>query len=148
MRYRTKQMLYSSASALHGHGTRVWKAVEVVDGVEKGPPVALKDCWVDSDRMREGEILDKIHKDGWVPGVARHAFTWRAPDTDAVSAPGSEGAEEGVLNRVREIIALWSVGEPLSQCTTVRQFLYVLYDLINGWSCTRSSVIPDLTTTV
>ena len=61
LQYRTKAVLSNvGAEAIRGRGTRVWKAVQLVNGVETGPPVALKDCWVDSDRMREGEILDKI----------------------------------------------------------------------------------------
>lgn len=47
---------------LTGRGTRVWKAVEIRDGTEIGEPVALKDCWVDDHRPREGAIYANVRK--------------------------------------------------------------------------------------
>ncbi|PSS30941.1 hypothetical protein PHLCEN_2v2510 [Hermanssonia centrifuga] len=59
--YRTLEVLSkSSASVLHGPGTRVWKAVRVVDGHDYGDPVVLKDCWVSCDRQREGTIHERL----------------------------------------------------------------------------------------
>ena len=59
--YRTTKVLSASGdNYLIGRATRVWEAVEIVDGVEVGDPVALKDCWVDSDRDREGYIIAQI----------------------------------------------------------------------------------------
>lgn len=64
--YRTKKLLSNvGAEALRGRGTRVWTAVEVSqndkgEDIETGPLVVIKDCWVDSDRKREGQILEEI----------------------------------------------------------------------------------------
>ncbi|KAF7790466.1 hypothetical protein EIP86_001421 [Pleurotus ostreatoroseus] len=58
LNYRTLGVLSDSgASRLLSRGTRVWKAVRIVNGEETGEPVALKDVWVDSDREREGDAL-------------------------------------------------------------------------------------------
>jgi hypothetical protein len=41
---------------------RVFKAVEIDgNGVPNGPPVVLKDIWIDSDCTREGNILALLH---------------------------------------------------------------------------------------
>ncbi|KAF7799164.1 hypothetical protein EIP86_010395 [Pleurotus ostreatoroseus] len=59
--YRTQKMLADRGSRyLLGKATRVWKAVRLEDGAETGSLVALKDCWVDPSRTREGEILRRI----------------------------------------------------------------------------------------
>ncbi|KAF7795043.1 hypothetical protein EIP86_006187 [Pleurotus ostreatoroseus] len=47
-------------SNVNSRGTRVWKAVKVENGTVIGDPVALKDCWVDSHREREGNINARI----------------------------------------------------------------------------------------
>lgn len=61
MIYRTLSLLSDvGATALRGRGTRVWKAIKVVDGEECGEPVALKDSWVDGARPREGSILREV----------------------------------------------------------------------------------------
>ena len=45
-----------------GRGTRVWRVKRLVDGEpdDSAPGRVLKDSWVDEDRDREGEILEKI----------------------------------------------------------------------------------------
>lgn len=48
------------AEAVRGRGTRVWKVRKLVDGVPSGDPMVLKDCWIDHDRKREGDILDQL----------------------------------------------------------------------------------------
>jgi hypothetical protein len=65
--YRTKEMISNiGAEALRGRGTRVWKAVKLVKEVgnvevlEDVSAVVIKDSWVDSDRKREGRILEEI----------------------------------------------------------------------------------------
>ncbi|KAJ3557293.1 hypothetical protein NM688_g1550 [Phlebia brevispora] len=63
-KYLTLQLLDNhNADALRGRGTRVWKAVELVDGERKGNPVAIKDAWIDSDRTREGYLMKRILED-------------------------------------------------------------------------------------
>jgi hypothetical protein len=50
------------AEPLQGRGTRVFEAVELDgNGEPNGSLVVLKDSWVDSDRMREGDILASLH---------------------------------------------------------------------------------------
>ena len=45
-----------------GRGTRIWRVARIVDGKLKPsePGRVLKDSWVDEDREREGDILNKI----------------------------------------------------------------------------------------
>lgn len=64
MVYRTLQLISDSgAKDVHSRGTRVWKAIAVVDGKETGEPVALKDCWVNSELTPEGEICELVQAD-------------------------------------------------------------------------------------
>lgn len=61
VRYRTVKLLSSiGAEGLRGRGTRVWKVRCWKNGKTVGTPVVLKDCWIDSDRMREGDIMTQI----------------------------------------------------------------------------------------
>ncbi|PSS01023.1 hypothetical protein PHLCEN_2v4075 [Hermanssonia centrifuga] len=72
--YRTLEVLFdSAASILHGPGTRVWKAVKVVDGHDYGDPIVLKDCWAPCDRQREGTIHEKL-RDANPSDAFREAF--------------------------------------------------------------------------
>lgn len=75
-------------------------------------------------RWHEGDLLDYVHRKGWVPGVARHESVIRDPQDRAISGGGME--------RVKESILLRSIGEPLSRCATPRELLYVLYDALEG----------------
>lgn len=59
--YRTVDLIsHLSADEILGRGTRVWTAHL------QGKPdlVVIKDCWVDSNRMREGQILREVHAEG------------------------------------------------------------------------------------
>jgi hypothetical protein len=64
---------------LRGRGTRVFQAVELDgNGEPNGSGVVLKDFWIDSDRMREGNILRSLHKaadDADKKLVERHFLT-------------------------------------------------------------------------
>ena len=62
--FRTKRIISSrGAEPLRGRGTRVFEAVELdKDGTPNDLPVVLKDIWIDSDRMREGDILSLLHE--------------------------------------------------------------------------------------
>ena len=61
-RFGTKQTISSSgADPLRGRGTRVFGAVEIDgNGESIGSSVVVKDMWIDSDRMREGDILASL----------------------------------------------------------------------------------------
>jgi hypothetical protein len=63
-RFRTQRIISSSgAQQLRGRGARVFEAIEVDDhGKDKGPPVVLKDMWIDHDRIREGDIAAKLYE--------------------------------------------------------------------------------------
>jgi hypothetical protein len=76
--YRTKTVLSDiGAEALRGRGTRVWKAVKLlqeaggVDVIEDVHPVVIKDSWVDNDRKREGQILEEIRASAESESVER-----------------------------------------------------------------------------
>lgn len=60
--FRTKRLISDiGARSIRGRGTRVWEAIKVADGAASGEhSVALKDSWVDADRMREADILEKL----------------------------------------------------------------------------------------
>ena len=62
--YRTIGVLFDGGSkVLLGRGTRVWEAMRLDDsGQAIGESVALKDCWVDSFREREGDITTRIRQ--------------------------------------------------------------------------------------
>ncbi|EKM53007.1 uncharacterized protein PHACADRAFT_124468 [Phanerochaete carnosa HHB-10118-sp] len=65
-KYRTLRLISSiGADSLRGRGTRVWEVVQVDgDGNFVAGPFALKDSWVDSDRVREWQILHRIRVSG------------------------------------------------------------------------------------
>ncbi|KAJ3556690.1 hypothetical protein NM688_g1890 [Phlebia brevispora] len=108
MVYRTQEVLYE-ADSIRGHGTKVWKAVKLVDGEESGPPVALKDSWVDSAREREGDNVSRslqgnfskehpelsghimrvqVHGDVFIGGVPdRTPSYFHSPRTPATEGP-------------------------------------------------------------
>lgn len=60
--WRTTELInQDNAADLRGRATRVWAVVKVVDGVEIPTQTGvLKDSWIDSDRVREGAVLDEI----------------------------------------------------------------------------------------
>lgn len=96
--YRTEELISDvGADHIRGRGTRVWKVHEVLaDGGLSSNLRVLKDAWIDSDRMREGQIMDEIlsstddpekkaqleailltketHGDVYVDGVADHTI--------------------------------------------------------------------------
>ncbi|KAF7795937.1 hypothetical protein EIP86_007104 [Pleurotus ostreatoroseus] len=63
--WRTVERLSDvNADCLLGRGTRVWKAQQVIDKETLGPPVVLKDFWIEDTREREGDIYRLLHKAG------------------------------------------------------------------------------------
>lgn len=62
--YRTQKLLFDRGSRiLLGKATRVWQALLVENWDVTGPLVALKDCWVERGRTREGDNLRRIRHD-------------------------------------------------------------------------------------
>ena len=64
-KFRTRRIISSyGAEPLRGRGSRVFEAVELDgNGEAKGSNVVLKDFWIDSDRMREGDILAAMYEE-------------------------------------------------------------------------------------
>lgn len=69
--FRTTKLLNDlGARTIRGRGTRVWEVNKVTVTQKRtrhtseslGPSVALKDSWVDADRLREAEVLDKLEQ--------------------------------------------------------------------------------------
>ena len=59
--YRTRRLISGSgAQTMRSRGTRVWEVVPLIDGVESGVPVILKDAWVDAELQREGFTLEEL----------------------------------------------------------------------------------------
>lgn len=60
--YRTEELISDvGADHIRGRGTRVWKVHQVLaDGGLSTAARVLKDVWIDSDRSREGEVMDDI----------------------------------------------------------------------------------------
>lgn len=97
--FRAYKLLYSvGAEALRGRGTRVWEAIEIVDGAEVGSPVALKDTWIDSGRDREGDIIETIRAAACkssdpdallphLPEVVCHGYVYVAEQKDTTRIP-------------------------------------------------------------
>lgn len=63
--YRTTRIISDiAADSPLGKGTRVWEAMKLnANNEEVGHPVALKDSWIDHDRMREGDIQAQIRSE-------------------------------------------------------------------------------------
>lgn len=62
LRFKTEGLLSSfGAEAIRGRATRVWKVKQWVGERAIEPPMVLKDCWIDSDRPCEGDVMEAIH---------------------------------------------------------------------------------------
>ncbi|EJD52369.1 hypothetical protein AURDEDRAFT_158095 [Auricularia subglabra TFB-10046 SS5] len=79
-------------------------------------------------RTTEAELLTKLHGNGWVPGLVRHHPETSMRDEDGVAVFHPSG--DSNVGRVREILHLGSIGQPLSQCESVEEMLDTMYDLI------------------
>lgn len=165
--YRTLDLLSHEGGALRvlSRGTRVWKAVKIVDGEPTGDPVALKDVWVDSDREREGDVVSQVlqstylsenadmkiffipvhcHGDVIISGKKdRTPEVVRYSRTDTI--PGDPSDDERP-SRVHYRIVYGEVGEPLSKVTSLYKVFRALKDAVIGEPI-RSRMKFDLTTT-
>lgn len=77
--YRTVNPLSSiGAEAIKSRGTRVWDAQKIVPGGVEAEIVVIKDYWVDSDRIREAVVWDRIisaAKDDKQASLLNHLLT-------------------------------------------------------------------------
>ncbi|KAI0797254.1 hypothetical protein BC629DRAFT_1502565 [Irpex lacteus] len=88
-----------SAEAMRGRATRVWRGKEVgPDGKATGPNRVIKDCWIDADRTREGDILKNILDAAKKTGdhtqcdPRRESLVW-----ESTLEPGGRAGNNGVL---------------------------------------------------
>ncbi|QRV78624.1 hypothetical protein RhiJN_06639 [Ceratobasidium sp. AG-Ba] len=86
--------------------------------------------------LSEGDVLDYVHSQSLIPGIARaisHGYA-RDEQGNQISRIGPRG---NIQNRYRIVFA--DYGEPLATCTSVYQFLRVIHDALsaqmNLWDC-------------
>jgi len=92
--YTTRNVIADfGADAMCGRGTRVWKVCD-----ESGKEYALKDCYIDSDREREGYILEGLYHKLPHPDMAqvrrdarKHFLTVSNHGDVMLPAPGQHG---------------------------------------------------------
>ncbi|KZV94109.1 hypothetical protein EXIGLDRAFT_748782 [Exidia glandulosa HHB12029] len=110
-----------------------------------GPAVIIKDSYSDTRRLdasSEGAILDEIHKNGQhVLGVMRKKHAYRVVDGDG-NAIGSivvriritnpqPGPQKVIPRRLKyRLILDGSADRSLSTCRSVKEFLMVMYDVL------------------
>jgi hypothetical protein len=92
----------------------------------------LKDMyWDTSRRFREDEIIQKIHKDGVVPGVVRILSSGLVTEGEqpvtTISSP----------KREKRRLVMTSHGLGLDECGTVLEFLKVMFDVVEGKSLAK-----------
>lgn len=158
--YRTVDLL-SNTHCIAGRGTRVWKAVELVDGQVVGEPVALKDTWVKRTREREAVISKNLHQailsshpdksygdffltvachgDVFVDGAQEITpkFSRPAPEKqqDLETASGSIIESQNSAEPEPQIhyrIVFNELGTPLNEIMSLRLVFRVLHDAIKG----------------
>ncbi|GJJ08996.1 hypothetical protein Clacol_003217 [Clathrus columnatus] len=117
--------------ARKGKGRRTWLGIgqeinefsTVTNTPEKDRIRIVKDMWRDtSRRFKESEILNHIHKDGYIAGVVRHISA--SPVSELTVADPIKG------DRMKERVVMASTGLRLSACESVLDFLKVMYDLV------------------
>lgn len=86
----------------------------------------LKVSWQDaSAQFNEPDLLARAHADSWLPGLVRPRWTSRNV-SDFVELHASSGAPK----RVKEIVHLASIGQPLSQAASLVHLLKIIVDAI------------------
>ncbi|KZV81899.1 hypothetical protein EXIGLDRAFT_844208 [Exidia glandulosa HHB12029] len=96
----------------------------------------FKVSWQDkAARWTESQLLTHLHAEEWLPGLVRHKYAHRDDDKLAITRLGEFEDEEdekkqGPVERVREVIHLGSIGEPLSEARTLRHVLCAIYDFL------------------
>lgn len=150
--YRTQAVLWDGTSGdpLTGKSTRVWRAVRIVEGAETGDPVALKDCWTDQSREREGSINARIRatvQTGDVSVLSRilvtvllHGDVLVDNLTDCTrTSPPALGAFGRHDSRVHYRIVYKEVGRSLRQEKSVETIFKALGDVSQGMCLAHSS---------
>ncbi|EJD52866.1 hypothetical protein AURDEDRAFT_111384 [Auricularia subglabra TFB-10046 SS5] len=87
----------------------------------------VKFSWQDDARVwKEADLLARLHKDGWLPGVVRPYPSQLKDTTITIEQLGVDNG----TSRTFEMLHLGSIGEPLSQCRTPKEILMVAYDVL------------------
>ncbi|KIJ27542.1 hypothetical protein M422DRAFT_784867 [Sphaerobolus stellatus SS14] len=116
--------------ARKSNGRRTWLAIGTEANAERSNDdiYVIKDMWRDTRRrFDEGSLLQKIHKDGFVPGVVRPISSGPVED---VFVEDKEG--DVVRKREKRRLVMGTRGLPLSSCKTLLDFLKVMYDVIEA----------------
>jgi len=131
--------------ARKGPGRRTWLAVGTQVGANEFRVV--KDMWRDvGRRYEEGALIDRIHAQGYVPGVVRVAEKGPILTDDGTplktrsihhrdgdqAASNSLDMPSDALTREKQRLIMGSSGSRLSSCGTVLHFLKVMYDTLEG----------------
>ncbi|KAF8581035.1 hypothetical protein K439DRAFT_1662505 [Ramaria rubella] len=107
-----------------GVGRRTWLGIGTVLGSEPPAFRIVKDMWRDDRRrFEEGVILKRIHANGCIPGVVRLVTSGLVNGLTAGVAPHT---------RTKYRLVMGSSGSRLSACTSVLQFLKVMYDALEA----------------
>lgn len=158
--YRTIELLSTPDVAYTvGRGTRVWKAIKTEHGHITGEPVALKDCWVDSHREREGIINARIraaatlptpayiiprslltvlcHGDVVVSGIEDRTRVLQVHEEAAIPSPRGSSDDSSldassVSEQVHYRIVFQEVGRDLTETTSLCVIFRALMDAANG----------------
>ena len=100
------------------------------------PLIVMKVCCQDEGRRFREDILGKIHRDGFLPGVPRI--------TKCVSEQPFLLPRADALDPFQEacMISLATRGQSLSMCKNVLHFLNAMYELVEGL-CLSSLIHTD-----
>ena len=169
--YRTRGVLYDKGefAELFGRGTRVWKAVRIINGEEVGGTVALKDVWVDCARPKQGDIHSQILQSPYLSenkemreyilAIEHHGdvVVNGAKDYTLLIAPSSAGRLDGddhfaptgaipacpsPSRSVHYRLVFAAVGTPLTEVRSLHTIFIALADAVYG----RYILIPQLLT--
>ncbi|EJD44240.1 hypothetical protein AURDEDRAFT_166630 [Auricularia subglabra TFB-10046 SS5] len=75
---------------------------------------------------KEENILNHLHKDGWLPGLVRNHHSRLVDPALTVEQAGLADSPR----RIFEMLHLGSIGEPLSQCQDPMEILMAAYDIL------------------
>ena len=93
-------------------------------------------CRDDGRRFKEEDILQEIHKDGFLPGVPRIAKCVLEQPFPLLRNDALDPSREACM------MSLATTGQSLTMCKNVLQFLSVMYDLVEGL-CQSSLIYAD-----
>ncbi|KAI9068633.1 hypothetical protein FKP32DRAFT_1561282 [Trametes sanguinea] len=107
--------------------------------------VIIKESYIDCDRrFNEADLLDHIHKDGFLHGVVRYITAEDVKNgDDAIVLKKKDGS----LTRKKRRLVLTDVGEDLTLAKSVNDLLMVIYDTLEvhrTLACNRQVLHRDM----